>query len=363
MPSGCGASPRSWQGGAGPPKRPAWRRERSDTIFIHIVAIAALHRGPVMIDRQRLAQLRRQNLVQSALVLAAMGLLMAGVGWLLAGIDGVLWGLGGGLVALLLQPGLSWPLLQRLYRARFLRPEEAPGLYHLIHALADRAGISAPPALFYIPSPVVQAVTVGRGEQAAIGLTEGLLRVLSRREIAGVLAHEISHIRHRDLWLMQLAGAAGRLTHLFSTLGLVLIFLYLPLALAGQVTIPLPLLLLLVFAPTVSALLQLTLARTREFEADAGAVELTGDTRGLISALDKLERLQGGLWEGFAQRPRGPLARLLRTHPETAERIARLDALEPARPALALPELFLHPLEYALRRNPFWLDWFQRYWY
>ena len=363
MPSGCGASPRSWQGGAGPPKRPAWRRERSDTIFIHIVAIAALHRGPVMIDRQRLAQLRRQNLVQSALVLAAMGLLMAGVGWLLAGIDGVLWGLGGGLVALLLQPGLSWPLLQRLYRARFLRPEEAPGLYHLIHALADRAGISAPPALFYIPSPVVQAVTVGRGEQAAIGLTEGLLRVLSRREIAGVLAHEISHIRHRDLWLMQLAGAAGRLTHLFSTLGLVLIFLYVPLALAGQVTIPLPLLLLLVFAPTVSALLQLTLARTREFEADAGAIELTGDTRGLISALDKLERLQGGLWEGFAQRPRGPLARLLRTHPETAERIARLDALEPARPALALPELFLHPLEYALRRNPFWLDWFQRYWY
>jgi heat shock protein HtpX len=318
-----------------------------------------------MIDRQRLAQLRRQNLLQSALVLAAMGLLTAGLGWLLAGIDGILWGLGAGLVALLLQPGLSWPLLQRLYRARPLRPEEAPGLYQIIRELADRAGISAPPALFYIPSPVIQAVTVGRGGEAAVGITDGLLRLLSRRELASVLAHEISHIRHRDLWLMQLAGAAARLTDLFSTLGLVLIFLYLPLVLVGEIAIPLSLVLVLLFAPMVSALLQLTLARTREFAADASAVELTGDARGLISALDKLERLQGGLWEGFSQRPRGPLARLLRTHPETAERIARLEALEPARPApaIALPELVFHPFEHALRRTPFWLGWFQRYWY
>jgi len=318
-----------------------------------------------MIDRQRLAQLRRRNLLQSVLVLAAMGLLTAGLGWLLAGVDGIVWGLGAGVVALLLQPGLSWPLLQRLYRARPLRIEEAPGLYQIVRALADRAELSAPPALFYIPSPVVQAVTVGRGEEPAIGITDGLLRLLSRRELAGVLAHEISHIRHRDLWLMQLAGAAGRLTHLFSTLGLVLIFLYMPLALMSEVAIPLPLLLLLVFAPTVSAMLQLALARTREFAADAGAVELTGDTRGLISALDKLERIQGGLWEGFSRRPRGPLARLLRTHPEASERIARLEALEPARPgpAIALPELIFHPFAQGLRRNPYWLDWIQRYWY
>jgi len=242
--------------------------------------------------------------------------------------------------------------------------QEAPGLYGMAGELARRAGLAAVPTLFYIPSPVAQAMTVGRGGDWAIGLTDGLLRLLAGRELKAVLAHELSHISHRDLWLLELASAASRLTSAFSTFGLILIVLYLPLLLLGKLEVPLVVLVLLVLAPSVSALLQLTLARTREFDADAGAVELTGDPQALASALGKLERFQGGFFEGFMRARRGWLGRLLRTHPETEERIARLAALEPAHAAAAPhAELLFERLGQAPHRHPFWLDWLRRSWY
>ena len=317
-----------------------------------------------MIDPARLSRLHRRNSVQSAGIILGIAALMAALGWTIAGWGGVIWGLIGGLFALLLQPRLSWGMLRRLYRARPLAYREAPGLYGMVGELARRAGLGSVPALFYIPSNIAQAMTVGRGKDWAIGLTDGLLRLLAGRELKAVLAHELSHIQHRDLWLLELASAASRLTSAFATFGLVLVILYLPLLLLGEVRVPLSVVLLLVFAPTLSSLLQLTLQRTREFDADAGAVELTGDPRALASALAKLEELQGGFLEGFMRARRSWLGRLLRTHPETEERIARLAALEPAHAAAAPhAELLFDGLERAPHPHPFWLDWLRRSWY
>ena len=318
-----------------------------------------------MIDTARLKELRRRNAVQSAGIILGMAALMAALGWAVAGWSGIVWGILGGVLALLLQPRLSWRMLRAVYGARPLSYQEAPGLYGMIGELSRRGGLASVPALFYIPSPVAQAMTVGHDKECAIGLTHGLLHALSGRELKGVIAHELSHIRHRDLWLLELASAASRLTSLFSTFGLVLVALYFPLLLMGEVQLPLSLLLLLVFAPTLSSLLQLTLARTREFDADAGAVELTGDPGGLASALRKLERLQGGLLEGFMRTRQGWLARLLRTHPQTEERLARLEALESghAPPVPAPAELLFEVFSRPLRPHSFWHDWLRRNWY
>ena len=143
---------------------------------------------------------------------------------------------------------------------------------------------------------MLNAFTVGDREEAVIALTDGMLRRLDLRELAGVLAHEVSHIRNRDLWLMSLADLAGRLTRVMTLLGLGLVIVGLPLWLGGGAQPPVLLILLLLFAPQLTVLLQLALSRAREFDADLDAAGLTGDPDGLISALAKLERYQSGLW-------------------------------------------------------------------
>jgi heat shock protein HtpX len=184
---------------------------------------------------------------------------------------------------------------------------------------------------------MVNAFAVGSPEHSAIGITAGLLRGLDRRELAGVLAHEISHIRRRDTWVMSLADLITRATHGLSVIGQVLLLLNFPLLLMGALTVPWTAVLLLILAPTLSGLLQLALSRAREYDADLGAVELTGDPRGLASALGRLERLNAGWIERiFLPGRRVPDPSLLRTHPSTAERIRRLHELE-GRPTSAEP--------------------------
>ena len=148
------------------------------------------------------------------------------------------------------------------------------------------------------------------------------------RELAGVLAHEISHIRNNDLWLMSLADLTGRLTRTMTLLGLILLFVGLPLWLSGAASLPWLLISLLVFAPQLTVLLQLALSRAREFEADLDAAGLTGDPAGLASALARLERCQRGIWERILMPGyRLPEPSLLRSHPPTEQRIARLETL------------------------------------
>lgn len=270
----------------------------------------------------------RRNLLQSALLLGGMVAILALCGLASFGAEGLVGMALGGALALALSPTLSPTLVLRLYRARPITLRMLPEVHEILAELARRAGLNRPPRLFYVPSAMLNAFAVGGRDDAVIALTDGLLRALTPRELAGVLAHEISHVRNGDLWLMGLADLIGRLTRLMTSLGLALLVVGLPLWLAGVAHPPWLLIPLLLLAPQLAALLQMALSRAREYDADLDAAGLTGDPIGLALALAKLEQSGRGLWERLAlPGDRLPEPSLLRSHPPTAERIDRLRAL------------------------------------
>lgn len=282
------------------------------------------------IDTDTWLQHAWRNRLQSLLLLAVMAGFLALLGWLLWGRDGLFVLVSVGVVAVLANPAFSPWLIMRMYGARRLDHAEAPVLWRAMSELTARAGLASRPELFYVPSRMLNAFAVGTREQSAIAVTDGLLRQLALDELIGVLAHEVSHIRSNDLWVMGLADLFSRATSLLSLLGQFLLLLNLPLILFSQVMISWWAILLLIFAPNLSALAQLALSRTREYDADLNAARLTGNPEGLARALAKIERVQGGWLERvFLPGRRVPEPSLLRTHPETEARIARLMTLKP----------------------------------
>jgi heat shock protein HtpX len=190
---------------------------------------------------------------------------------------------------------------------------------------------------------VCNAFALGSRSRPYVAVTDCLLRRLDPRELAGVLAHEISHIRSNDLRVMGLADMLSRGTRMLSWIGQLLLIINLPLMLTGQVMVPWLAILVLLVAPTASALLQLALSRTRELDADLNAVRLTGDPRGLARALARLEQLKGGILSRILLPERGnPEPSLLRTHPVTEQRIRRLLELDEARQPH--PAVLRHPV-------------------
>lgn len=297
-------------------------------------------RATARIDRHRGFQHRLLNLVQTGLLLIGMTLLLGLSAELLFGPGSFLWVTTTVVVLLLVAPQISPWMVMRLYRARPIRTGEAPQLIRLNQLLAERAGLPAAPTLYYLASPIMNAFATGGRAQAAIAVSDGMLRRLNLRELAGVLAHEISHVRHGDMWVMGLADIVSRLTGVLALVALFTLALSLPLVLFGAVEVPLLGLMLLLFAPTASTLLQLALSRSREFDADLGAAQLTGDPTGLASALNKIERYQGRWLERMLWPGRGdPDPSLLRAHPPTEERIRRLLDLRVSPTALELRQL------------------------
>ena len=173
----------------------------------------------------------------------------------------------------------------------------------------------------------MNAFVVGSEDNAAICLTEGILQHLHLRELTGILGHEIAHIKNNDLQVMRLAEIVGKITHSLSAIGHILLLLSLPAFLAGALHYSSVLLLILILAPILSLLLQLALSRIREFAADLGSAQLTGDAYGLISALRKIDGYHRGFWRSILLPTWNHQPSLLRTHPPTHERIERLIAL------------------------------------
>jgi len=294
------------------------------------------------------------NRVQSLLLLTVMGGFLALLGWLLWGAGGLAMLVAMGALLASFTPKLTPHLIMRMYGARPLPPAHAPTLYAALGELAGRAGLGFAPALYYVPSRMVNAFGVGHPDQAGIAVTDGLLRTLDVREAIGVLAHEVSHIRSDDMWVMGLADMFSRLTSMLSVFGQLLLLLNLPLILFSSVRIDWFAILILIFAPSVSALAQLGLSRTREYDADLNAARLTGDPEGLARALVKIERVQGAwLMHLFFPGRRIPEPSLLRTHPPTTERVQRLMALKPpadSRPVVVRPDMA--SLAHALFTDP-----------
>jgi heat shock protein HtpX len=290
----------------------------------------------------RLDQISRND--RHALVLlAGLALITASSGWLLWSWAGVFAALASVALIFYGAPRLPPAAIMRLYRARPIDPGHGGQIIHVVKVLSERAGLASAPSVYVIASTTTNAFAAGTSQKAVIAVTEGLLRRLSLRELTGVLGHELSHIVNNDLPIMSLADVLTRFSQALSYLAVFLAVFNLPGLLLGDSDVSLSALLLLYLAPTLSSLLQLSLGRAREFDADLFGASLTGDPAGLASALQRIERLQGTLWEDMMLPVPGrriPVPSVLRTHPPTEARIWRLRVLEHTHlpPPIEVPE-------------------------
>ena len=284
--------------------------------------------------------------------------LLAGLVGLLALIAFTLWDEVGVLLVLGVAFAVNWfslergaALVLRMHRARPLARWEAPHLHRIADQLADRAQIVAPSLMIYpgeMPNAFALDPRVGRG---VVAVSSALVRLLNNREITGVLAHEFAHLKNRDSLLSIAAGifvqAIRWVSHILGLLLLLnLIFSINPLM--GRELWPL--LALTALAPLAAIFLQAALMRTRERLADRDAAHLSGDPRGLASALDKITtygREMARWYRRFRFIYTAPPERgstWLRTHPETEARIRDLLALEGT--------VQEHPTEEPIRQHP-----------
>ena len=307
------------------------------------------------------------NIFQTVIILLAMGLVLGLSGYILAGWVAALWVMVLIVPVVLLAPKISPKFILRLYRAQPLPHGSFSYIYEMTSMLAERADLPAVPKLYYLPSPTTALFTVGsKTSDATIVLTIGMLETLNRHELGGVLAHEIAHIRNRDLWLMSITDFISRLTGILSVIGQLLIFLFLPLfILSGEVITPLTALLIIIAAPYLNILLQLAFSRVREYHADITAAYLSGDTHPLASALEILDREeQPSIMQLLFPGKQYSLPSLLRTHPPTSERIKRLNELilpenvKPLFPQRDMQGIFHSLPHYSRRRDFFKGLWF-----
>jgi heat shock protein HtpX len=279
------------------------------------------------------------NGVKTALLLGALSGVML--------LIGSYFGQAGLVVALLLALAVngyayfcSDRIALRAVRARPVGPAELPVLHRVVEELSAAAG-QPRPRLYVSPLPVPNAFATGRSPRhAAVCVTVGLLRILDERELRAVLGHELAHVHHRDILISSvagaLAGAIGFLAEMASWAGL------LGAAPDGAASDeeernPVQALLIALLAPLAAVIVQLAVSRTREYEADAGGAELTGDPLALASALRKLELAalrpepllasQAHLMIANPFRAGSGLAALFATHPPIADRVRRLEQM------------------------------------
>ncbi len=211
-------------------------------------------------------------------------------------------------------------------RAVQIGPHDDPSLWQIVQTLAGRAGLPMP-RVYISPAPAPNAFATGRNpKHSAVCVTQGLRQMLSRDELEGVIAHELSHIKHRDILISTIAaviaGAISWLTYLVFWGG------------SDRRSNPLVALVLMILAPLAAGLLQMAISRSREFEADRRGAELVGSGRGLAQALQKLDamsrriplRVPDAQSNMFIVAPLtgSGMAKLFMTHPPTNERIERL---------------------------------------
>ena len=279
------------------------------------------------LDPVALSAHKTQNSIHTGVLFTGLGSLLGMSGWMLFGMPGLAWAAVLFGFALLFVPSLPPELLMRLYRARKVPPHPGDQLGEVLDILTERAALPTRPALYVVPSMALNAFAAGKAERSVIAITEGLLRRLTLREIAGVLAHEVSHVRNNDLWVMGVADALTRATQAMSFIAVFLAVLNVVAAFQGEQYATWWAILFLYMAPMISNLLQLALSRAREFDADLEAAQLTGDPLGLAAALRNVEETTGRVWEDVmlpAPGRRVAYPSLFRSHPSTEERVRRL---------------------------------------
>ncbi|HEV8690656.1 MAG TPA: zinc metalloprotease HtpX [Ideonella sp.] len=282
------------------------------------------------------------NLLKTAVLMAAITALFMAIGRLLGGQQGMV-------LALVIALGMNFfsywfsdKLVLRMYNAQEVDAQTAPQFYRLVQELAQRAELPMP-RVYLINEDAPNAFATGRNPQhAAVAATTGILRALSERELRGVMAHELAHVKHRDILISTIsatmAGAISMLANFAMIFG--------GRDDEGRPVNPIVSILVMILAPLAASLIQMAISRAREFEADRRGAEISGDPQALASALQKIHRLAQGLPLETAERhpetaqmmimnplSGGGIANLFSTHPSTEERVERL--LEMARAGYA----------------------------
>ncbi|SHJ30826.1 Heat shock protein. Metallo peptidase. MEROPS family M48B [Desulfatibacillum alkenivorans DSM 16219] len=280
------------------------------------------------------------NQIKSVMLLTAMTAFLLIVGQLIGGRAGMTF-------ALIMAVGMNFfsywysdKIVLKMYRAKEVGPGQASELYGIVQRLSSNAGLPMP-KVYIIPQQAPNAFATGRNpEHAVVAVTEGLLNLMNREELAGVLAHELAHVKNRDILIGTIAATmAGAVMFLASMAKWGAIFGGFggrdddsPLGFAGM-------LIMAILAPIGAALIQMTISRTREYQADATGAQIAGNPKGLANALAKLGAYSGRIpmdaepatAHMFIVNPLSgkSLASLFSTHPPLEERIARLTGAMP----------------------------------
>jgi heat shock protein HtpX len=276
------------------------------------------------------------NWFKTSLLMAAIVALFGVIGAMIGGERGMLLALvfGGGMN--LFSYWFSDKMVLRMYKAREVDEGSSPYLYNMVKGLAQKADLPMP-RVYLIDEAQPNAFATGRNpEHAAVAATTGIVKLLTERELRGVMAHELSHVKHRDILISTIAatmaGAISALANFAMFFG--------GRDGDGRRANPLVGILVAILAPMAAMLIQMAISRAREFEADRGGAEISGDPNALADALAKMDAYAHNIPMASAEaHPEtaqmmimnplsgGGLAGLFRTHPPTEERIARLRAL------------------------------------
>lgn len=276
------------------------------------------------------------NMMKTAILMAAITALFMALGSMLGGRAGMM-------LALVVAVGMNFfsywfsdKMVLKMYNARQVDATTAPRFYAMVKELADRAQLPMP-KVYLIDEAAPNAFATGRNpENAAVAATTGIIRLLSERELRGVMAHELAHVKHRDILISTIsatmAGAISMLANFAMFFG--------GRDSEGRPANPIVGIAVAILAPLAAGVIQMAISRAREFEADRGGAEISGDPQALAGALQKIEHYARGIPLPAAEaHPEtaqmmimnplsgGGLRGLFSTHPPTQERIARLMAM------------------------------------
>ena len=275
------------------------------------------------------------NVVKTVFLMTLMMVLFLFIGYQLGGNTGMTIAL---FFSLLMNFGSYWfsdKIVLKMYRAKEVNRESAPKFYDMIERLARQANMPMP-KVYLINDPTPNAFATGRSpKKAAVAATTGILQGLSNDELAGVMAHELAHVKHRDTLISTIAATlVGSITYIAQIAGWIFMFGRSDDREGGGIGG----LVLMILSPILAMLIQMAISRSREFAADKGGAEITGNPMGLASALQKIAR-------GNQMKPvnhsnpttahmfiinplrGGGISKLFSTHPPTEERIKRLEAM------------------------------------
>ncbi len=275
------------------------------------------------------------NWLKTSILMAAIVALFGMIGISLGGFNGLI-------ISLLMAAGMNgyayWfsdKAVLKMYNAQQVDETTAPQYYNIVKDLSQRAGLPMP-KVFLINEDQPNAFATGRNpEHAAVAATTGIMKILTERELRGVMAHELAHVKHRDILTSTvsatMAGAIASFAQFAGMFG--------SRDSEGRSNIVVSMLMMFL-APVAASLIQMAISRSREFHADRGGAEISGDPEALASALEKIHRYAQGLPLQTADRhpetaqmmimnplSGGGLKGLFSTHPDTGERVARLRAM------------------------------------